>query len=150
MEIQNNLAEVMVSYSIGYPQSKLPKVCSSEEAYEIFNNIWSEHRAYKEEFYCLFLNRANRVLGFNLLHTGGTTSCIVDVKMLVQLAIGTNSHGVIVAHNHPSGNLKPSQQDQKLTSKLKTALNYFDILLLDHLILDDGFGYLSMADEGQL
>lgn len=150
MEIKNNLTEVEISYSTHCPQSKLPQVCSSTDAYQILNTIWSKHRAYKEEFYCLFLNRSNRVLGYHLLSIGGTTSCLVDVKILVQLAIRTNSHGVIIAHNHPSGNLNPSQSDQKLTAKLKTALNYFDISLLDHLILDDGFGYFSMADEGEL
>lgn len=146
----NALVKVKISYSINVPCASLPKVECSRDAYDIFESQWSQNRGYKEEFYCMFLNRSNRVLGIHKLSSGGSSSCVVDVKLMVQLAINTHSQGVIVAHNHPSGNLKSSISDQKLTTKLRLALGYFDISLLDHLILDDGFGYLSMADNNEL
>ena len=99
--------------------------------------------------YVLLLNRANRVLGYHVLSQGGTAGTVVDMKALLQLLVKSNAHGFILAHNHPSGNTKPSVEDLKLTKKVKEASKLLDIQLLDHLILSAD-SFLSMADEGQM
>ena len=97
----------------------------------------------------LLLNRANKVLGYVLLSLGGTAGTVVDPKVIFQAALKTNAHGIILCHNHPSGNLTPSSQDISLTKQLRDAGKFLEIALLDHLILTTE-GYYSFADEGQV
>lgn len=150
MKIRKVLTEIQVTYKHDIPMSQLPKVSCSADAYMWLSSIWSENRSYIEEFNLLLLNRANAILGYHRLSIGGTTSCLVDVKKVAQLALKSNCSGVILSHNHPSGNLKPSEADKTITAKIKRALEILEIQLLDHLILDDAEGYLSMADDGIL
>ncbi len=103
----------------------------------------------KEEFYVLLLDRANHVLGYHVLSQGGTAATVVDPKILFALAVESLASSIIIAHNHPSGNLKPSQQDIRLTNKVKNAGDTLDINLLDHIIITKE-GYYSFADEMQL
>jgi DNA repair protein RadC len=100
----------------------------------------------QESFYAIYLNRNNQILGFICISQGGTTSTVVDIKRVVAPAILSNSSSVIIAHNHPSGNKKPSTQDKELTKKVKKALNLFDISLIDHIIVTS-CNYYSFADE---
>lgn len=102
-----------------------------------------------EASWLLFLDRSNQVIQKKKLSVGGVSSTVVDVKVLVKMAIGHLASGVILAHNHPSGNLKPSESDIRLTKKVKAALSYCDINLLDHLIVF-GDQYFSFADENIL
>ena len=150
MELYNKVAEVQVKY---FPNKFISdiKINASQDAHELFRSFWTDDIGYKEQFYVLLLNNANRVLGFNHLATGGSTAVIADVKHIMQLAIKTNAQSLILAHNHPSGNRKASRQDIDLTNKVKNALKLMDISLHDHIILmpDDG-EYLSFADEGLL
>ena len=97
--------------------------------------------------YAVFLNRANHVLGYLLVSKGGISGTVVDVRIIMQAALRSNSSSIILCHNHPSGNTQPSREDIKVTEKVKDAAKLLDISLLDHLILTSE-KYLSMADEG--
>lgn len=124
-----------------------PKITSSREACDIFRTYWSDRISYKEEFYILLLNTANRVLGLSKISEGGLSSTVVDTKMVFQSALKANAANIILAHNHPSGNLQPSQSDLVLTKKLVEAGKLLDIKVFDHLILSY-MGYYSFNDEG--
>ena len=141
-----NIAEVQLSYSTKVKASDRPKITSSKDSYEIFKEIWPsfEHREY---CYVLLLNRANQLLGVYQVSSGGTTGTFVDPKLIFQAALKTNASSVIIAHNHPSGNLQPSDLDKKLTSKLINAGSFLDINVLDHLIIIND-NYKSFADDG--
>jgi DNA repair protein RadC len=102
-----------------------------------------------EEFWILMLNRANRVTGRDKISAGGTAGTVVDAKMIFRRAIEGQAVSIILTHNHPSGNLQPSQADIELTRKLKQAGETLDVAVLDHLIISEN-GYYSFADEGQL
>ena len=97
----------------------------------------------------MLLNRANMVLGIFNLSKGGSTSTVVDVKIILSIALKANASSIIIAHNHPSGNLVPSGSDKDITSKLKNACKVVDLDLLDHLIISKA-GYFSFADQGIL
>ena len=102
-----------------------------------------------EEFYVAYLNRANKVISQQRISSGGTHGTVVDLRIVFQKAILLKASAIIAAHNHPSGSLKPSNEDRDLTKKLKEGCQYFDIQLLDHVILS-GDKYVSFADEGWL
>jgi len=102
-----------------------------------------------ERFYVLYLNNSNRIVHHGFLSQGGITSTVVDIRLLLKTALQYLATTIIISHNHPSGNLMPSQADRQLTEKLKTACSYLDIRLLDHIIVG-GNKYLSFADEGYL
>ena len=102
-----------------------------------------------EQFAIVMLNQANQVLKVENISEGGITGTVVDPKRVFRTAINNNAINIILAHNHPSGSLKPSKNDLDLTQKLKKAGEYLQIMVLDHLILGDN-KYLSMADEGYL
>ena len=104
---------------------------------------------YKEYFKVLFLNQANHILGYTLISEGGLTETTADVRLIFQAALLTNSVALILAHNHPSGNLKPSPEDIRLTKQVREASNFMRIKILDHIILSDT-EYYSFADEGML
>jgi DNA repair protein RadC len=105
----------------------------------------------KETFKMLLLNRANKVLGITTISEGGLSGTVTDVRLIYQYAIKGNCSGIIVAHNHPSGNQNPSESDLKITQKIKEAGNLLDIQLLDHIILTpEKEIFRSLADEGQL
>ena len=126
------------------------KIYSSEDAYKVLLPTYKEGAiCYKEYFKVLFLNQASQVLGYTLISEGGITDTTVDVRVILQAALLTNSVAIILAHNHPSGNLRPSRQDMEITKQVKDAARLMRITVTDHLILTDE-GYYSFADEGQL
>ena len=94
-------------------------------------------------------NQAKQVLGYTLISEGGITETCADIRVILQAALLTNSVAIILAHNHPSGNLKPSRQDMEITKQVKEAARLMRIIVTDHLILTDA-GYYSFADEGEL
>ncbi|MBS1773239.1 MAG: DNA repair protein RadC [Bacteroidetes bacterium] len=107
-------------------------------------------RDLSHEVFCVFyLNQSNKILRHEIISSGGLTGTVADIRMMLKNAVLQNANKLIVAHNHPSGNLKPSHADIELTKKLKDAAEFMDIKLLDHLIVA-GTNYLSMADEGML
>lgn len=100
-----------------------------------------------EEFWILFLNRSNRIISRMKLSQGGISGTVTDVRLIMKKAIECLASGIIVCHNHPSGNLNPSDSDSKITQKIKEAGNLMDIQLLDHLIISEK-DYYSFADNG--
>lgn len=102
-----------------------------------------------EEFFCIFLNRANKVIKIDQISKGGISGTVTDIRILFKNAILNTASGLIVAHNHPSGNLNPSESDSKITAKIKESGNLLDIQLLDHLIICNS-DYYSFADNGLL
>jgi DNA repair protein RadC len=148
-EIIPKVSEIEISYKPVIKPSEMLKVTCSKDAERILRSIWGSDINYRESFYALYLNRANKVLGYQLISLGGISGTVVDVRCIYQVALKTLSSGVLIAHNHPSGNNEPSDADIKITKKLKDAGKLLDITLLDHLILLPE-GYTSMADEGLL
>ena len=102
-----------------------------------------------EVFAVIFLNQANKILHHEIISEGGITGTVADPRIILQKALEHKATGIILSHNHPSGNLKPSKQDELLTQKIKNAAAYFDIKVMDHIIISDE-GYFSFADEGLL
>lgn len=102
-----------------------------------------------EEFWVLYLNRANKINHYEPISKGGITGTVADPKVILKNALAHGATNLILCHNHPSGNLKPSRADEELTQKIKAAAQYFDIKVLDHIIVSDE-GYYSFADEGLL
>ena len=103
----------------------------------------------REIFGVLFLNRSNRINHFEIVSEGGITGTVADPRIILRKALEQDAVSIILCHNHPSGNLKPSQADLQLTRKIKEAAAFFDIRLLDHIIISEN-GYYSFADEGVL
>ncbi len=103
----------------------------------------------QEQFVVLYLNRANRVIGSYQLSKGGITGTIADVRFILSVALKTLATGLILAHNHPSGNLKPSEADKQITSKIRQAAKLLDIELMDHIIMSSE-GYYSFMDDGKI
>jgi DNA repair protein RadC len=102
-----------------------------------------------EVFAVLFLNRANKINHFEIISEGGMTGTVADPRIILKTALEQNAVSLILCHNHPSGSLKPSRADEELTHKIKEASKYFDIKILDHVIVSED-GYFSFADEGLL
>jgi len=132
--------------SIARPNEAV-KISSSKDAYQILQPcmLGLKH----EEFWVICLNRANKVIHTSRLNIGGISSTVVDIRRVFQMALEHNASGIIVSHNHPSGGLKPSIEDNQLTQRIKQNGDLMDCRLIDHLIISD-FGYHSYADEGQL
>ena len=124
-----------------------PAITSMEDAAEIILPLLSDLN--HEAFCVLYLNQANRLLRHEIISNGGITGTVADVRIILKNALLHNANQLIVAHNHPSGNLQPSGADRTLTTKLKDAAALMDIRLLDHLIIAAG-RYLSLQEEGLL
>jgi DNA repair protein RadC len=120
------------------------QVTSSTDVIEIFQPLLAD-KSY-EEFWVLLLNRANRVLQRVRISEGGFTATVVDVRKIMRIALDNQAIGIILCHNHPSGNHNPSDDDLKITSKIKEAASTLDIKLLDHIIITDNKCF-SMADN---
>ena len=144
------VAELKLVYKSMVRASEREKINSSRKAYEIFLQYWNEeHIELLEEAKVLLLNRANKVLGIYELSIGGSTGTIVDPRVVFSVALKANACAIILAHNHPSSNLKPSQADMALTRRIRQGGELLEIQLLDHLIVTPE-GYYSFADEGAL
>jgi DNA repair protein RadC len=147
---QWEVAEIQLSYKSNVKPSQRPKISSSKDACEVLKNVWNEWTLELfEEFKVMFTNRANKVLGIMHVSTGGISGTVADPKLIFVAALKAKATGIIISHNHPSGNLTPSQADILLTRKLKEGGKLLEIQLLDHLILTSE-GYYSFADEGIL
>lgn len=124
-----------------------PKITRSRDIFQVMQSIIGDLNV--EEFWVLFLNQGNFVVKKELIGRGGISYVAVDVRIIMKIALEEYATGIILAHNHPSGNLNPSRDDYRLTEKIKTAARTLDIELLDHLILNQK-SYFSFADEGKL
>lgn len=126
---------------------EIPKINSSKAAYEILKHHLQDLN--HEEFWLLCLSRSGALIAEHRVSEGGVTGTVADPKKIFKLALDQMATGIIVCHNHPSGNLMPSEQDKELTNKLKAAGKLLDITLMDHLIITQK-QYFSFADEGLL
>jgi DNA repair protein RadC len=126
-----------------------PNMVSSQEVYNVLVQFFKDEiMALQEQFVVLYLNQANKLIGFYCMSTGGLTGTVADIRLILAVGLKTNCTQLIVAHNHPSGNLTASSADKELTRKLKEAAAVMDIKLLDHLIVVPSGNYLSFSDEG--
>lgn len=115
---------------------------------EIANYLRVVLRDYTHEvFAVVFLNRSNKILSFQIVSSGGLTGTVADPRVILKKAIEAEATSIVLSHNHPSGNLKPSRADEELTEKIRQAAVFLDIRVLDHIIVSDE-GYFSFADEG--
>ncbi|MBU4538023.1 MAG: DNA repair protein RadC [Weeksellaceae bacterium] len=123
------------------------QISESKDIYKVLQPYLSDLQT--EEFWAIFLNQNNRILGKSKLSAGGINQSIVDVRILFRTALEYFATGIAIAHNHPSGNLKPSQDDLKITKQINEAGKMMNIQLLDHLIISQ-HSYFSFADENLL
>ena len=147
-QIWNQVAEVELIYKSKVKASERPHIKTSKDAADLLKHLWSEDKIdFVEQFKVLFLNRANKVLGIFEASSGGVTGTVADPKLIFVAALKANACAIVISHNHPSGNLKPSQSDEQLTLKIKNAGLFLGIKLLDHIIVTSE-GYYSFANEG--
>jgi DNA repair protein RadC len=125
------------------------KIVSSKDAFKVIKQFYFDDIDIFESFFILCLNRNNQTIAYAKISQGGVNGTVVDIKLIAKYAIDCLASGVILAHNHPSGNLKPSNEDLAITKKVKEGLKILDIQVLDHIILTSQ-GYLSFGDGGIL
>jgi DNA repair protein RadC len=142
---QYTLAKVKNGHD--FPQTK---ITSSQDGYNVIKQFYGDDIEMYESFFILLLNRANKTIGWAKISQGGITGTVVDPRIVLKYAVDSLACGVIVAHNHPSGNLQPSDSDIQITNKLKQALILVDTNIIDHIILTPENGYHSFLDNGQL
>jgi len=124
-----------------------PIVSTSRDLANYLQSLFQDHN--REIFAVAFLNQSNRINHIETISEGGITGTIADPRIILKKALEENAVSLVLCHNHPSGSLKPSRQDEEITKKIKEAAKYFDIKVLDHIIVSDS-GYFSFADEGIL
>lgn len=146
--MENIIDEIKISYTSS--NARKVKINNSLDSFNCLIANWEigTIQLY-EEFKILLLNTANEVLGIYHVSKGGISSTVVEIRHILYIALKTNSTGIILAHNHPSGKLKPSVTDINLTRKVKSACEIMDLKLQDHIILAKD-SYLSFLDEGYL
>jgi DNA repair protein RadC len=149
MENLFKIEEVELIYKTKVKPSERIKVVSSKDVVKVFKSIYDINKIELQEmFYVMLLNNANKVLGVAHISTGSTTACVVDVKSIFSISIKANASAIVLCHNHPSGNLTPSDADKQLTKRVKEAGKLLDIAVLDSVIISSEENYFSFADEG--
>lgn len=144
-----SIKEIDISYTYGTAKAEREQIKSSKDAFHIFHSRIENSIEYKETFMLLVLNNSNDILGIKVISEGGITATIVDVRLIFQTILKAHGTAFIIAHNHPSGKLYPSDADKTLTEKIKQGAKVLDLTLLDHLIITKT-AYYSFADEGIL
>lgn len=143
-----SVSEVELIYHSKVNPTDRPKIISSDTAFDIFLEAWDLNKMHLvEHFNILLLNKANHCIGFSHISSGGVSSCIVDPKIVFATALKANASNIIAAHNHPSGNLKPSTADILITERLAMLGKAMELPLLDHLIITP-LKYYSFAEDG--
>lgn len=143
-----NIQEIKLHYSANTSNEPIT-IKSSQEAFKAFKNIFDKNTlAIREEFNIIYLNRANKVIGTYKDFKGGITGVVVDLRIIFAVAVKCLAVNILIAHNHPSNNLTPSEEDRDLTNKIKEAGRILDINLMDHLILGTDNNYVSFVQEG--
>lgn len=141
--------KLTLSYSDKVKKSELYTIKSSKDCAEVLRPLFERSIDWREEMVLLCLNRANKVIAYYRVSVGGTTGTVCDPKIIFSVALNCLANSIILCHNHPSGNLQPSQADNQITQKIKDAGKLLEITLLDHIIITDESFY-SYADEGKL
>jgi DNA repair protein RadC len=148
-QFSSKVAEVQMSYRNPVKASERVKITKSNDAYQLLLESWDSTIELYESFKILMLNKANKVLGISTVGEGGVSSCIVDPKRVFTTALLTNCCSIILCHNHPSGNIQPSEADRLITKKIQSAGTFLDIAVLDSLIITPET-YYSFADNGEM
>ena len=144
------VSEIKISYKPTVAPSNQAKIKCSQDAYLQIKPFFDPKLMnIKEEAVALFLSRSNRIKGGFKVSSGGITGTVVDISLILGIALKCLAKGIVLAHTHPSGELKPSKADLEITQRFKEAARIMDITLIEHLILSTE-GYLSFADEGLL
>lgn len=147
---KSNLKEArLISVKQEQTKFKNVKITSPHDANNIIRQFYHDDLTLYESFFVLLLNKANNTIAYAKISQGGVTGTVVDPIIVAKYAVDCLASAVILAHNHPSGNIKPSEPDIKITNKIKEALNLFDVKVLDHLIITEN-EYFSFANEGKL
>ncbi len=147
--MNDKVNEITISYKEKIRTSTSTAIKSSTDAGKLLFDNWDKNTIeLQETFKVLLLNNSNKVKGVYQLSTGGLTGTLVDIRILFAVVLKSLSVGIILAHNHPSGKLKASNADIQLTNKIKKAAVYFDVKVLDHLILIPNGEFYSFADNG--
>jgi len=142
------IAEIKVSYRPHFKAMERPQITSSNTVFDILISHWDmDTIELREDFKVILLNRANRVLGIFNASSGGVSGTVVDPKLVFSTALKACASSMILSHNHPSGNLTPSEQDRQLTKKMQEGAKLLDLMVLDHVIVSTN-DYYSFADEG--
>ena len=150
MNTKTHLEEINISYSLTGKALYGQGIRHSRDAFDYLKTFYSTDTLHcQEQFVVLYLNKANCPLGGIPLFKGGLCATVVDFKLLLGIAVKALASGIIISHNHPSGNNKPSPEDRQLTTKLKDACKLMDIQLYDHIIVTGEDSYYSFADEGE-
>jgi DNA repair protein RadC len=148
--MKNNLPEFKLSYKKKGSFSEMYPIKDPESAADMCRRCFNHYTIdWKEEAIVIALNRSNLVLGFFRISSGGVSGTVVDPKVVFQAALTSNACRLILAHNHPSGILKPSQGDRDITDKLVKGGKFLDIDIVDHIIITSE-GYLSFQEQGWL
>ena len=143
------ISEVKLIYRTKVKASQRPQVKTSKDAFDLFMEHWDlDSIEHIEEFKLMLLTRSNKVLGIASISKGGINGTVTDVRIILQFAIKSNSSGIIICHNHPSGNMQPSESDQAITRKIRDSGSLMGVQLLDHLIITAEDSYYSFADNG--
>ena len=146
--MRTKVNEISISYNQKLKNNDRQKLNNSQEVANYLRSLWNTDTLHiHESFVVLLLNNSNHVNGFYTLSTGGITMTCVDIRILFAIVLKSLSTSIILAHNHPSGNLKPSESDKKLTQKIIKAGELLDIKVLDHLIIAPNESYYSFADN---
>ncbi|MBE7172355.1 MAG: DNA repair protein [Williamsia sp.] len=146
--LPSHVAEVELIYRNKVKSSERPLVKESNDAYSLFLKSWDMNKIeLQEQFRIMLLDRRSSCMGIATVATGGMTDCLVDLRIVFAAALKARAANIILAHNHPSNNISPSEADKNLTARFSEAGKLLNLLVLDHLIVTKE-GYTSLADEG--
>lgn len=149
--MENLLYELKLSYRRTKRRRQTGALRSSMDSFEVMKTVFDQDLIEaREEFIVLYLNRANEIIGYYKAFQGGVSSVVADTKLILSTGLKVLASGIILAHNHPSGRIIPSEQDIRLTRRVKEACKLVDMELLDHLIVTAENGFYSFADEGKI
>lgn len=145
---KSNMPEITLKYKTG--NYKKTKISTSLDAFQVLLELYDDDTVdYKETAYALFLNKANNTIGWMKISEGGTSSTIIDQKIIFATALKCNASSIILSHNHPSGQLLASEEDRKMTERMVSIGIILGIEVIDHVIVCRS-GYYSMSDEGEM
>lgn len=146
----NQVAEIQLIYKTKVKASDRPYISSSKTVYQLALQFWNRDTIeFFEQFKILLLNQSSKVLGIYEVSSGGISGTVVDLRLIFASALKANAVSLIMIHNHPSGQVKPSEADKQITRKVREAGSILNITLLDHLIITPET-YYSFVDEGAL
>lgn len=147
-KLPSKVSEIKLTYKSKVKAKDRPQIHSSRDAHRILKSNWSDLIELQEEFNILLLDRSNRVMGICPISKGGIASTQVDLRIVFATALKGRASSIILAHNHPSGNVNPSGSDMELTRTFIKAGQLLNINVFEHIILSPDEAYFSFADEG--